>query len=356
MSQRVLVIPDGLAETPPGDDGATAGPTTLERTATPALDAIARRGAVRPVAVTPEGLHPGSETGIPTLLGWTPERDAHGRPRPLSRGRIDAAAHGLREPDGAVVHRVDVRHADGRPWPELGDAAATLLRGAGGEEALHVQRLSGHRIVVFAHTEPLLGGPALLRDLVRVGAAAGVAGVEDPDDPPRLQLWADGALPPPLLDERETTVVCAARSTAAGIARLLGAATVHPSGATGDAASDLPAKARAAVALLRAGTPMVVVHVGGPDEASHARDRRAKARVLQQLDRDLLAPLAGVALDLGATLAVCPDHGTDPDSGRHTAAPVPAVVWGPAIGRRGPERVTERGVAGLAAVGSPWAP
>lgn len=349
MSQRILVIPDGLAEATPA---AGDPPTTLEATPTLALDAIARRGSVRRVAVTPEGLHAGSETGIPLLLGWIPDHDAHGRPRPLSRGRIDAAAHGLREPDGAVVHRIDVRHADGRPWPELGEAAFSLLRGSGGQEALHVQRLSGHRLVVFAHTEPILPHR---RDLVSVGLGSGVAGVDDPADEPRLQLWDDGALPPPLLDE-DTTVVCAARSTAAGIARLMGAATVHPSGATGDLRSDLAAKARAAVGLLRTGTATVVVHVGAPDEAAHARDPRAKARALQLLDRDLLAPLAGVALDLGATLAVCPDHGADPRTGRHTADPVPAVLWGPGIGRSGPERMTERGAANEPVVAGPWSP
>ncbi|MGX6448507.1 hypothetical protein ACVU7I_10630 [Patulibacter sp. S7RM1-6] len=339
MSQRLLVIPDGLAEPWSG----SGLPTTLASTRTMALDAICRRGAVRRVATTPAGLPPGSETGLPLLLGWTPTG-------PVSRGRVDAAAHGLTEPPGALVHRVDVRHDDGRPWPELAEVAFRLLEGSVGEEALHVQRLHGHRMLVFGHTEPVLPHR---RDLAEWGAHEGVAGADDPDDVPRLQLWPDGETPMPVLDE-ETVVVCAPRSTMSGVARLLGAETVHPRGATGRPGTDVAAKARAATALLRDGTPTVVVHVGSPDEAAHDHDPQAKRLELQGIDRDLLAPLAALALDLGATVAVCPDHGTDPRTGRHSGDPVPAVVWGPGVPASGPDRMTEDAVAGAPVVGGAW--
>lgn len=329
------MIPDGLAETP-GPLGTTLGSFTPM-----ALNAIARRGAVRRVATTPEGLSPGSETGLPLLLGWTPGGV-------VSRGRIDAAAHGLTEPRGAVVHRVDVRHDDGRPWPELQATAMTLLHGL--DEALHVEALMGHRMLVWGHRDPTL--PRRL-DLDDLGAANGVAGTHDPDDLPRFQLWPDGEEPPPILDE-DTAVVCAPRSTMAGVARLMGAAVLHPSGATGRPGTDVAAKARAATSLLRDGYHTVVVHVGSPDEASHDHDPQAKRLEAQKIDRDLLAPLAALALDLGATLAVCPDHGTDPRTGDHLADPVPAVVWGPGIRPGGPAVVTEEAVAGTPVVASPW--
>ena len=333
--QRILVIPDGLAETP--------GPlgTTLSSVTPMALNAIARRGAVRRVATTPPGLPPGSETGLPHLLGWTPSA-------PMSRGRIDAAAHGATEPAGAVVHRVDVRHDDGRPWPELAPTALTLLRGL--DEALHVQHLSEHRLLLWGHRDPTL--PRRL-DLDDLGAANGVAGTHDPDDLPRFQLWPDGEVPGPILDE-DTVVVCAPRSTMAGVARLMGAAVVHPRGATGRPGTDVAAKARAATSLLRDGLHTVVVHVGSPDEAAHARDPQAKRLELRKIDRDLLAPLAALVLDLGATLAVCPDHGTDPRTGTHLADPVPAVVWGPGVRASGPDVVTEASVADAPVVAGPW--
>jgi 2,3-bisphosphoglycerate-independent phosphoglycerate mutase len=333
--RRVLVIPDGLAERP------GPGGTTLSSVNPMALNAVARRGAVRRVATTPAGLLPGSETGLPTLLGWAPTGI-------VSRGRVDAAAHGLDVPPGAVVHRVDVRHADGRPWPELAPTGLTLLGGL--DEDLHAQGLADHRLLVWGHRTPTL--PRRL-DLDDLGWANDVAGTHDPDDLPRFQLWPDGIEPPPVLDE-DTVVVCAPRSTMAGVARLMGAATVHPAGATGRPGTDIAAKARAAVGLLRDGIHTVVVHVGSPDEAAHARDPQAKRLEVQRLDRDLVAPLAAVVLDLGATLAVCPDHGTDPRTGEHLADPVPAVLWGPGVRPSGPDRVTEEAVASAPVVTSPW--
>lgn len=329
---RVLVIPDGLAEVP---DPAGSTPTTLDAIRPLALDALARRGAVRRVAVTPDGLHPGSETGLTVLLGWTPDGA-------VSRGRVEAAAHGIDlgdEGDALAVHRVDVRHADGRPWPALADAAANAVAAANPDHVVH--RLSGHRLLAVGVDAPALPD------------AAGLGDADDPVDAPYLKLWPDGEVPPPLLDH-DTIVVCAPRSTAAGIARLMGARTIHPSGATGRPGTDIAAKARAAIGLMRDGTPTVVVHVGSPDEAAHDHDPQAKQLEAQRIDRDLLAPLAGVAMDLGSLLAVCPDHGTDPRSGRHTADPVPAVLWGPRVLPSGPDACRERLVVHEPVVGSPW--
>ena len=43
---------------------------------------------------------------------------------------------------------------------------------------------------------------------------------------------------------------------------------------------------------------------------------------------------------------MCPDHGTDPETGAHDGAPVPALVWGADVEASGPERMHERAVAG----------
>lgn len=350
---RVLVIPDGLAERWAGPEDP---PTTLDTIRPLALDALARRGAVRRVAVTPAGLHPGSETGLTVLFGWTPT----GPGGAVSRGRIEAAAHGIDigaeggDAQDVAVHRVDVRHADGRPWPELAGAAFDVMAAANPGHAVH--RLTGHRLLVVGDREPTVPDGSSLTDgtgAVSDGGSDVRGAAHDPDDAPCLKLWADGEVPPPLLDD-DTVVVCAPRSTAAGIARLMGARTIHPSGATGRPGTGIAAKARAAIGLMRDGTPTVIVHVGSPDEAAHDHDPQAKQLEAQRIDRDLLAPLAGVAMDLGARLAVCPDHGTDPRSGRHTADPVPAVLWGPGVPRRGPDACRERLVVNEPVVGSPW--
>jgi 2,3-bisphosphoglycerate-independent phosphoglycerate mutase len=299
----VLVIPDGAAQPPcPGI------PTALEAAATPVLDSLAAEGAVVRVATTPRGLPAGSETGIAALLGVPPRR-------PVGRGWVDAAAYGVEVPDGLTPWRADVVYRNGRRASirQARDVCAHLGR--------HARAVSGHRLVIVAATRPQ--GRRLLGLEVRVwhGGAA-----------------PDGALPV------ETTLICA-RGAAAGLARLLGARVVVPPGATGDVDSDLSAKAAAAVAAVADAATRVVVHVGGPDEAAHRRDPDGVVGALERLDCELLAPLREAVATAGGRLIVCPDHGTDPTTGRHDPAPVPAVVWGERVEPIGPSALSERGAA-----------
>jgi 2,3-bisphosphoglycerate-independent phosphoglycerate mutase len=296
----VLVIPDGAAQ--PLRRGA---PTALQVARTPVLDALAATGEVARVAVTPAGVPAGSEAGVPALLGHAPARA-------LGRGWIDATGYGVPLPKGMVPWRADVQRDDGS---RASAGMARMIAAALGGAWTH-----GHRLVLFAPEG---------------SAPAGGAGV---------RIWADGARLPRALDE--TTVMVAAPGAAAGCARLLGATLFVPPGATGDVDTDLHAKARAAVDAIERGARRVVVHVGAPDEAAHRRDAGAKAQALEALDAALLAPLSDAVARAGGTLAVCPDHGTDPFDGTHDAAAVPALRWGRAIAHAGPDRMTEAHSAG----------
>ncbi len=304
----VLVIPDGAAQ--PLRPGA---PTALAAARTPVLDALAATGEVARVAVTPAGVPAGSEAGVPALLGHPPARA-------LGRGWIDAAGYGVAVPKDLVPWRADVLRADG----SRGSAGlARLIAAALGGTWTH-----GHRLVLFA---------------AEGAAPARGAGV---------RVWADGARLPRALDD--TTVVVAARGAAAGCARLLGAALVVPPGATGDVDTDLRAKARAAVDAIERGARRVVVHVGAPDEAAHRRDPVAKAQALEALDAALLTPLSDAVARAGGTLAVCPDHGTDPFDGTHDTGAVPALRWGRGVAPSGGERMTEAHSAGAPVRPATW--
>ena len=297
---EVLVIPDGAAQPP-----RNGVPTAFEAARTPVLDALAASGTVVRVATTPPGLPAGSETGISSLLGLPP------RCR-VGRGWVDAAAYGVEVPDGMTPWRADLVYRSGKRASirQARDVCVHLGRGA--------HAVSGHRLVLIA--------------------------AERPDDRRLLGLhvrvWPAGAVPEGELPV-ETVVVCA-RGAAAGCARLLGARVVVPPGATGDVDADLGAKAQAAVAALWGGAERVVVHVGAPDEAAHRREPEPVIAAIGRLDAELLAPLRDVVAALGGRLAVCPDHGTDPITGRHDPAPVPAVVWGDGVEREGPTDVSER--------------
>ncbi len=303
----VLVILDGGSEPPRGGE-----PTSLERARTPALDRLARQGELTRLRTIAPGLPAGSESAIPALLGWTPHA-------PVDRGALEAAAYGIEVGDGERAWRVDLRNP--------ADAATFATPG----HELH--HLRGHRMLVVG-SAPLV-----------IEAGAGV------------RVWPEGIAPPCILGAG--TVLVGARGAAIGVARLMGAATVVPSGATGLASSDLEAKATAAIAAIEEGAARVVVHVGGPDEAAHRRDGAAKVASIERADRDLVGPLTEAVLVAGGRLTVCPDHGCDPASGEHDAAPVPSVTWSPialrtelarALARRAPRRLTERAVADLPAL------
>ncbi|MEX2620510.1 MAG: hypothetical protein WD250_09850 [Egibacteraceae bacterium] len=328
----VLVVPDGAAD-PLGPD-----PTCLEAARTPQLDRLAGQGRLELVATIPAGLAPGTEVGLPSLLGV--RLDA-----PLARGLLEAAAAAIAVEAEQGAWRLD------RPVGETADAAAmdTAVRPLGAR----VHPLAGHRTLLVG---PRRWGDAPpgphhsdrpLDDLA-TGVFATIA---------RLTCaWPWGRLPVeepanvPTLLGRPVTVV-AAGGAPDGIARLLGCQVTdaQPESVTADAGAD----------------QVVVVHRPGPDDAAHARNRAAKIAALEAVDT-LIGRLAAIVVRRGGALIVCPDHGCDPATGRHTAGPVPALVWrSTAAGRaegavhggwaRGPEgaagsRLTERAVATLEAV------
>jgi len=314
---RVLVILDGAAEP------VWPWPSALEEARMPALDALCARGVVARVHTTPPGTSPGSEVGIPTLLGAPPAG-------PVARGPIEAAAADVAIPDGEGAWRIDIHHEDGR----RGVTAEALLVApdlAGLLPDHAVSHLKGHRFLAVGPRRPEVGSVAALT----------------------THVWDDGEPLPRVLDER--TVVVAAPGCAAGCGRLLGARVVTPAGATGDVGSDLWAKTRAALAALPA-ADTVVVHVGGADEAAHHRDRLGKRAMLEAADSDVIRPLARAVHAAGGVIAVTSDHATCVQTGRHDADPVPLVVAGAGIVPAGAVRLHERLVARSPIWDGPFAP
>lgn len=189
------------------------------------------------------------------------------RPRgAVDRALVEAAARGLEPDAGESVWRIDV---------------------------------CGHRLLAFG------------RDAPDVQATAPV------------RIWPPGVRPPRILDAG--TVVVGAAGAATGLGALMGARTVVPPGATGRPGSDLRAKRAAALAALTDGARQLVVHVGGADEAAHARDPALKQEVLAAADRELIGPLAAAVATRRGRIQVGPDHGCDPSTGEHIGGPVPHI-------------------------------
>lgn len=323
---EALLILDGASEPP-------AGRTSLELARTPNLDRLAAGGELSQLRTVPPGLPVGSETAIPGLLGWVPTGA-------VDRGALEAAALGLELGDGERAWRVDVLGEEGE---RAGEGAAEQAAAELAERMPEytVRGLRGHRLLVT--------GPPPLAGLGRgewdrtAAAGWGDRRFLMPTGPIELRVWPEGVVPPEILDER--TVMIAAAGAASGVARLLGAAVVVPTGATGGTDTDLGAKAEAAERAIDEGAERVVVHVGAPDEASHLRDRSAKIAALERIDAELVRRLVDAVVGVGGTLRVCPDHGCDPHTGGHCADPVPCLDWSaaaPASAPSGARRLTER--------------
>lgn len=99
-----------------------------------------------------------------------------------------------------------------------------------------------------------------------------------------------------------------------GIARLLGCEVVQ-------------AEPAAAVERVAADGDGDVVHDPSPDDAAHAGDAPGKVAALERFDAQVVGPVAEVLRRRGGRMIVAADHGCDPATGRHDAAPVPLVLW-----------------------------
>lgn len=293
----VLVILDGASEPAHAEEL-----TSLERAATPVLDALAQLGSLHRLATTPPGLPAGSETGCAVLLGWRP-------PSAVDRARLEAAARGIPVGEDELAWRLDVRTVDGaRATANIAEQVGAAARAAVGAAA-RIEHLAGHRLLV-------IGAPEAVAQATEVIEHAA----------PAIDRWPVGAAVPTRLDAR--TVVIAAPGAVTGLATLLGARTITPDGITGGPADHLGPLADAALAVLHEGSASrIVVHVGGPDEAAHDRNAAAKISALEAADEEVLVPIVAALHELGGVLEVAIDHGCDPRTGEHDEAPTPFLRW-----------------------------
>lgn len=337
----VVVVADGAA------DPLGAGPTCLEEAATPALDRILATGALARARTIPDGLAPGTEVGLPSVLGvelsTTP-----------ARGLIEAAAAGVSLEPGEGAWRLDVVPRGAPDAHALARLAAVLA-----PLGARVHHLGGHRLLLIGPADwgAAPAGPhqtALALSRLARGpfadvVGAGVAALSRTPAAVGSAAWPWGADPQvpglpdlPALLGRDVALV-ADGGAAAGIGRLLGC----------DVVLGPPARAVDLVDAA-AGDSVVVVHCAAPDEAAHARDRAAKIAAIEDIDRQVVGPLSAVLERRGGSLIVTPDHGCDSATGRHIGDAVPAALWSSKKrSSTAARRLTERAVRRLPAVAAP---
>jgi len=370
VNRAVVLIVDGMGDLPVPQ---LAGQTPLEAAHTPHLDRLAsagRYGQIDPIA---PGEIPNTDSGTGLLMGLAP-----GDVNRLRRGPVEAAGAGCTLQNGDVAMRANfatVEQRDGQWWvtdrragrieqdvPELLAALSGIDTPDG--VSIRLQATEQHRAVLVMSGPGLDGhitdtdpgdqvSPAqLLRSKSKSpGQAAAVytAGLLNSyldtvnqrlqQHPVNLQRLAQGRLPANALITRGagqatdlgnvihaaglSAAVVSGCNTVRGLGSLFGYEVIRDRRFTATKDTDIAGKVEAAIAALRK-HELVFVHFKAPDLFAHDRDPQGKKAILERFDA-ALAPL----LQHQVIVACAADHSTDSNSGRHTADPVPALLFVP---------------------------
>ncbi len=363
----VLIIGDGMADYPIPELG---NKTPLQAAYKPNMDSIAAKGRSGLIKNIPDGLTPGSEVAICSVLGYDPKVYCTGRgpleapSRGIKLGENDAAfrCNLITEKDGAIddysaghitteeasqliaavtkafdkpnqiefYSGLDYRHfliMRNFPNPQqiqctpphdaIGVKVSTVLPKAkvpsAEKQAQHLRDLiEGSREILRSHP---------------VNLAREKAGKKPGN---LIWFWGGGKKPSmPTLKEKFGLkgAVISAVDLVKGIGTYAGMQIINVPGATGLANTNYEGKADAALKALES-NDLVCVHVEAPDEAGHIKDYKLKVKTIEDLDKRLLGRILK-GLHEPYAIAILPDHPTPVSIGTHTRDPVPFVIAAP---------------------------
>jgi 2,3-bisphosphoglycerate-independent phosphoglycerate mutase len=155
--------------------------------------------------------------------------------------------------------------------------------------------------------------------------------------------WGGGRRPSlkPLYEKYGLKGACvAAVSLIKGICKLSGMNIIDVPGATGEIDTDTTAKANAALKAIK-DHDLVLIHVEGPDEASHNGDLAGKILIIKKID--FMVGIIMENIDLEETcIMLLVDHATPVKLRRHTADPTPITIAGSDVVKDEISRYSER--------------
>ncbi len=372
-----ILLPTGIADVPVA---ALDGQTPLQAANTPFLDRLAQDSRVGLVRQVPEGLRIGSDVAVLSVLGYDP------RSTPVSRGGVEAAGMGVALAEDDLAFRMNFvstfrGHLVDFNAGHIGNVDAHLLvealqRELGGErcsfhaglgyrnllvlhgarglriETVPPQEVQGHAIADYLPYGPDAGELVELCERAeQVLAAHDVNRVRvDLGENPADRIWPWGAggrleLEPFELRSGRQLAVVAAVPLVKGLGALMGATVPSVHGATGYYDTDWTAKLRAALDALEE-HDVVVLHLAAANEACHETDVRLKIRVIEEMDRFIVGPLASELRRRGdVRLLLTTDHMTSTVEGEGSTDHVPFLVWGPGVAAVRAARFTEEQAA-----------
>ena len=372
-----MIVPDGAADEP---IEALGGKTALEAADLPATDSLASEGTVGTVETVPEGVEPGSDVAIMSLIGYDPRRYYTGRaPLELAslgveladdqtgwrcnlitvRGEIleDFSAGHISSEEGRALIELLEREvaADGtRFYPGVGyrnlmvtnavaDAVAPTepphnIMGARWREHLPQGEGADFLVDIMMRSRDVLADAQANRSREKAGKRAANM----------VWLWGGGRRAKlPAFAERYglSGAVITAVDLLAGLGTLIGWERIKVPGATAYFDTNYAGKAQAAIRTLEK-HDFALVHIEAPDEAGHEGSAKEKVKALERIDHLIVAPITELAGHRGdmRLLVVC-DHPTPVRLRTHVRGKVPFVLWGPGIQPSGATAYSEEQAA-----------
>jgi 2,3-bisphosphoglycerate-independent phosphoglycerate mutase len=347
----VIIIPDGAADKPIPE---LAGKTPLQAAHIASIDRMAREGRCGVVQNIPDGMPPGSDVAIMSLVGYDPTDHYSGR------APLEAAALGIETGEREWIFRcnlVEIRdgimrdHSAGNISNETARKLIGMLNSRLAEESirfysgvsyrnlmviekdLHVTTTPPHDILDRPCSEflPKGRGSAILRSLIEASQVL----FKDLDNSPATSIWLWGEGKPTRLDSFKQRfgirgAVVTAVDLVRGIGKLIGWDVIDVPGATGWYDTDYRAKGEAAIRSLE-DHDLACIHIEATDEAGHEGNVQQKIASLEKIDTDIVEPVLhhlGSRSTGGWRALLLPDHPTPCAIRTHILDPVPFCLVG----------------------------
>ncbi len=351
----LVLVGDGMADLPSKE---LDGRTPLQVANIPNMDFIANNGRNGIVKTIPDGMSPGSDVAILSILGYDPRVYYTGR-GPLEAASMDVVLNRddvafrcnlVTVKDEIMVDysaghipteesRILIKHID----EKLGDEVTKFYPGASYRHLLVLGNGKGkgakctppHDIVDKSIEKylPRDGGflKKLMRDSMpildehdvnrrRVSAGKSPANM--------IWLWGQGMAPTMPSFEKLYGIsgsVISDVNLVKGIGRCAGLNVVNVPGATGYLDTNYEGMADYALSALK-NDDFVFLHVEAPDEAGHMGDIRAKIKAIEDFDEKVVGRvLANIYGEY--RIMVLSDHSTPISLRTHTADPVPFAIY-----------------------------
>jgi 2,3-bisphosphoglycerate-independent phosphoglycerate mutase len=373
-TKYMLIVGDGMADYPVPE---LSNKTPLQAAHKPGIDAIAAKGRSGLIKNVPDGMSPGSDVAILSLLGYDPRIYLTGRgpleaaARGITLGNNDAAVRmNLITEENGILKDYSAGHITTKEATALVQAlkekceipgSVEFFPGLDYRHFLILRNFPDCNLVEFTPPHDVVGSKvsAVLPKAKAKKVEKKVAEINQlilgspkvleshPVNVKRAKQgenmgnmiwpWSGGKKPSlPQFKEKFglSAAVISAVDLVKGIGVLAGMEVIKVSGATGNENTNYEGKADAALEALKT-NDLVFVHVEAPDEAGHVKDFNLKVKTIEDLDRRLVERIVK-GLNEPCTVAVLPDHPTPIKLGTHSMDPVPFTIMAP---NQKPDRV-----------------